>query len=151
VKYEELTKSHSDAVAAHAKELAQLKEEHASKYEELSKSHDDAVTAHVKELTQLKEEHASSTAATNSSISEYQETLEALKASHAKSLDEAHDRAITAGHTAHVTELEQLQAKHDSAIAALKKEHASSLEAATSSDVKQREVKFTRPCFSETV
>jgi hypothetical protein len=43
-------------------------------------------------------------------------------------LDEAYDRAITAGDADHATEIEQLKISHAEAIAALKKEHAASQE-----------------------
>lgn len=82
-------------------------------------------------------------ATSKDTISEHQKSLEVLKASHAKNLDEAHDRAITAEHTTHVAELEQLQASHINTIAALEREHATSQEAAFS-DVEKRKVSLSR-------
>ena len=62
----------------------------------------------------------------------YQKALDVLKATHAKELDEAHDRAITAREADHATELEQLQASHAKAIVSLKEEHAASQESLSS-------------------
>jgi hypothetical protein len=110
----------------------------------LSKTHADAVASHAQELEHLKEQHAAATtAALTSNDSAHKKDLETLKATHAKNLDEAHDRAVTAGHTAHAAELKQVQADHDAAIAVLKKEHAAS-QNAISSDVEKRKVNFHR-------
>ncbi len=62
----------------------------------------------------------------------HQKAVDALKATHAKELDEAHDRAITAGDADHATEIEQLKISHAEAIAALKKEHTASQESLSS-------------------
>ena len=58
----------------------------------------------------------------------HKEAVEALRASHAKDLDAAYDRAVTAGHVAHATELKQLQNSHNQAIALYKQELATAHE-----------------------
>jgi hypothetical protein len=103
-----------------------------AKHEELSKSHTDAVATHAKELELLKKQHADVVTASDIKDNTHKEELETLKATHAQKLDEIHDRATTAEHTAHVTELKQLQADHGATIVALKKEHAASQESALS-------------------
>lgn len=47
-------------------------------------------------------------------------------------MDEAYDRAITAGDADHAAEIVQLKISHAEAIAALKKEHAASQESLSS-------------------
>lgn len=51
----------------------------------------------------------------------HQKAVDSLNASHAKELDETHDRAVIAGESAHAKEVEQIQASHKKDIAALKK------------------------------
>jgi hypothetical protein len=78
----------------------------------------------------------------------HQKVLYALKATHAKELDEAHDRAITAREADHATELEQLQASHAKTIASLKKEHAASQES-LSAVAETRKVSDSRLLFCQ--
>jgi hypothetical protein len=104
----------------------------------LTKTHTDAVTSHAKELEQLKKKHATAVTALENIDIAHKKDLETLKATHAKNLDETHDRAITAVHTAHIAELKQLQADHAAAIAVLKKEHATSREAALAAAEKSK-------------
>lgn len=139
MKHEDVVKSHNDAAASHAKNMEALTAEH----KDALKSHSNATASHVRELEKLKQEYAISIATLDSNNVAHQNALEELKSTHAKNLDEAHDRAITAGHSAHALELEQLQASHADAVAALKKEHAASQatsQAASVSDAKKYQV-----------
>ena len=70
----------------------------------------------------------------------HQKALYALKATHAKELDEAHDRAITAREADH--------ASHAKAIASLKKEHAASQES-LSAVAEKRKVSDSRLLFCQ--
>jgi hypothetical protein len=63
-------------------------------------------------------------------------------------LDEAYDRAITAGNADHATEIEQLKSSHAETIAALKKEHAASQES-LSSVAEKRKVSDLRFFFCQ--
>ena len=102
----------------------------------MTKSHADAVVSHTQELASLKEQHAAAVAASESKDSAHKSELEILKATHAKNLDEVHDRAITSSHATHATELKQLQGDHAAAIVALKTEYAASQAGFTSNTEK---------------
>lgn len=105
----------------------------------MTKSHADAVTSHTEKLALLKEQHAAAVAASANKDSAHKSEIETLKATHAKNLDEAHDKAITSAHVTRDAELKQLQGNHATAIAALKKEHTASQQA-TSSDTEKLKV-----------
>ncbi|TAQ89323.1 hypothetical protein B7494_g2330 [Chlorociboria aeruginascens] len=106
------------------------------KHEELSSLHTEATASHSKEVEELKQSYAAAIVALDNKEIAHANILEELKETHAKNLDEAHDRAINAGHAAHTADLEQMKASHADAIAILKDAHAASL-ASSSSDIKK--------------
>jgi hypothetical protein len=65
-----------------------------------------------------------------------------IKATHAKDLDEAHDKAAVASDASHAAELKELQLNHTEAIAVLQKEHATAQQGLTT-DVEKRQVSHT--------
>jgi chromosome segregation ATPase len=109
------------------------------KHEELTKAHTDAIEAHARDMEKLKQNHAAAIVALDDRETAHQKTLEELKTTYAKNLDEAHDKAITAGDAAHAIEIEQLQASHAEAIATLKKQHAA-IQASVLSDAEKHKV-----------
>ncbi|RFU35140.1 hypothetical protein B7463_g1210, partial [Scytalidium lignicola] len=110
------------------------------KYDELTQTLEKSASTHVNEVAELKEEHAGAVAVLvakiNEKDSETAQVLEDLKATHAKNLDDAHDKAMSASHAAHTLELEQLRAQLTQEITALKEEHATSM-ASVSSDLEK--------------
>lgn len=108
----------------------------------MSKSHSAASSSHAAELEQAKQLHAAAIVALDNKDSLHQKDLEELKSNHAKNLDEAHDRAMSAGHTAHAEELKQMKINHDDAISSLKKYHATAQASALSDAQKLKVISF---------
>jgi hypothetical protein len=106
----------------------------------LVQSHADTVDSHTQELANLKEQYVTAVAASESKDNAHKADLETLKTTHAKNLDEAHDRAITSAHATHAVELKQLQEDHTTVIDALKKEYTAS-QAASSADTEKLKVR----------
>lgn len=106
------------------------------KHEELSKSLNEAVSLHATDLEQAKQAHAAAIVALDNKENSHAKILEDLKVTHAKNLDEAHDRAISAGHTAQAIELEQIKSNHANVIAALKNDHSTTQAGAAADAVK---------------
>lgn len=109
------------------------------KYEELTKSLADTIASHGNDLEQAKQAHAAVVVALDNKENAHAKTLEELKATHAKNLDEAHDRAMSAGHTAQAIELEQIKSDHAEVLASLKQEY-SATQAGAAADAEKLKV-----------